>query len=283
LRTLPRLICLLLWLVLPSLAGAPRRIVSTAPSITEILFALGLGSRVVAVTSYCHYPPGGERLPRIGSYTAPNLEKIVELQPDLVIIQENPIGLRSKLERLGLRVLELPHMSVDDILESIRLVAQQAGVPERGQILASRLQQSLSKLEQTTRPLPRRRVLFVVGRTPGQLQQLIVAGGSSYLNALIRVAGGRNVFEDTPVAYPRVSLEAVLARDPEVIIDASTIGSPQGHNARRLIEDWQQLRSLAATRAGRIHAVFSDLFVVPGPRMVLAARALAQLLHGDSQ
>ena len=197
-----RLILALAFL-LPSLALAqPERIVSTTPSITEMLFALGLGDRVVGVTTFCRYPEEAKQLPKVGTYIQPNLEVILSLKPDLVIIQENPVRLKEKLERLRLRVIELEHKSVEDVYESIDRIGRQAGVEARARALNERIRSDLKEVRSRASKLPRRRMMFIVGRTPQALEGLIAVGRASYLNVLMDVAGGENVLPGCNFGLP---------------------------------------------------------------------------------
>jgi iron complex transport system substrate-binding protein len=274
-----------LWAAGAGLAEPPRRIVSTAPSITETLFALGLGERVAGVTTFCNYPEEARRLPKIGTYIQPNLEVIVGLRPDLVVVETNPIRLREKLEALGLRVLELQFTSVGDIYRSIERLGQAAAVPERAEALAGSIRSQLDEIRRRTAPLPKRRMLFLVGRTPNALEGLIAVGKASYLNELITIAGGANIFRDAPTAYPKVSLEEILARNPEVIVDMGEMARTRGvteADKQRVVRLWERYPSLTAVRTRRVFAVASDIFVVPGPRMVEAARAFARMLHPEA-
>lgn len=278
----------LLWLWVPTASAADppaRRIVSTAPSITETLFALGLGGRVAGVTTFCNYPEEARRLPKIGTYIQPNLEVIVSLRPDLVVVENNPIRLREKLEALGLRVLELRFTSVADIHRSIERLGQVARVPERAEALNRSIRSQLEEIRRRTAPLPKRSMLFLVGRSPNALEGLIAVGRASYLNELIAVAGGANIFRDAPTAYPKVSLEEVLARDPEVIVDMGEMARTTGvteADKQRVVRLWERYPSLTAVRTRRVFAVASDIFVVPGPRMVEAARQFARMLHPEA-
>jgi iron complex transport system substrate-binding protein len=274
-----------LWVAGAGLAEPPRRIVSTAPSITETLFALGLGERVAGVTTFCNYPEEARRLPKIGTYIQPNLEVIVGLRPDLVVVETNPIRLREKLEALGLRVLELQFTSVGDIYRSIERLGQAAAVPERAKALAGSIHSQLDEIRRRTAPLPERRMLLLVGRTPNALEGLIAVGKASYLNELITIAGGANIFRDAPTAYPKVSLEEILARNPEVIVDMGEMARTRGvteADKQRVVRLWERYPSLTAVRTRRVFAVASDIFVVPGPRMVEAARAFARMLHPEA-
>jgi iron complex transport system substrate-binding protein len=269
-----------------ALPGAPARIVSTTPAATEILYALGLGDRVAGVTDFCRYPPEAARKPRIGGYTQPNLEAIAALRPDLVIIQKNPVRLQARLQALGLNVLEIDHDSVDRLLASIAAVGRAAGAEEPARRLTARLRAELEEIRNRTANLPRRKLMFLVGRSANALEAMIAAGGGSYLNELMAIAGGENIFRDAPAAYPRISLEEILARDPDVIVDmgemADTVGVTE-EQKRRVVRLWQRYPSLRAVAAGRVHAVAADVFVVPGPRIVEAAREFARLLHPEAR
>lgn len=273
-------------LLLPSISVAqPKRIVSTTPSITEMLFALGLGDRVVGVTTYCRYPEEAKRLPKVGTYIQPNLEVILSLKPDLVIIQENPVRLREKMERLRLRVMELEHKSVEDIYESIDRIGKQAHVEASAQALNERIRADLEEVRNRASKLPRRRMMFIVGRTPQALEGLIAVGRASYLNVLMDIAGGDNVLRDATSAYPKISLETVLSRDPEVIVDmgemAETVGVTE-EDKRSVVELWGRYPAISAVAERRVYAVASDIFVVPGPRMVNAAREFARMVHPEA-
>lgn len=274
------------WLA-PAGAGGtgPARIVSTAPSLTEILFALGLGARVAGATTYCNYPEEARRVPRIGTYIQPNLETIVSLRPDLVLIETNPIRLRERLEGLGLKVLELDQRTVADVFRAIERIGQAAGARERARALELRIRSELDAVGRLTAARRKRRMVFIVGRTPGALEGLIAAGSASYLNELITLAGGENIFGAVAAPYPKVSLEEILARDPEVIIDMGEMGRSSGISdaeRRRVVELWSRYGSLAAVRERRVFAVASDLYVIPGPRMAQAARELARMLQPEA-
>src|SRR5882724_10206760 len=134
------------FLLLACVCAQPRRIVSTAPSITETLYALGLGDRVVGVTNYCHYPPEVTKKPKIGTYTSPNLEAIAALRPDLVIIQTNPIQLGTKVAAMRLQVLEVKQESLPALLDSIRKIAAAVGVAPRGEELISKMRTGLDAI-----------------------------------------------------------------------------------------------------------------------------------------
>jgi len=285
-----RLFSLLVFAALATAQSAdkllPQRIVSTAPSITEMLYALGLGDRVVGVDRFSHYPAEAARKPQIGDYAAPNLETIASLRPTLVIIPTNPVQLRQRLEALKLRVLELNQEGIPEIYKSFRQVAELTSTTAKAENIVESIRQQLGAIRAKASTLRPVKVMFVLGRTPGRLDGLMVAGQASYLNEIIEIAGGQNVFKDASAAYPKVSLEEVLSRNPEVIIDmgemAETVGVTDVQK-RNVVALWNRMSSIAAVRSRRVHAVASDIFVVPGPRVVLAAQEFFAILHPEAK
>ncbi|MCS7314162.1 MAG: helical backbone metal receptor [Bryobacterales bacterium] len=265
-----------------AIQAAPERIVSTAPSITQMLYALGLGERVAAVTTFCRYPPEAARKPKIGDYLRPNLELILAARPDLVIVERT--GVKAPLERghASLPILEVDDGTLAGIFDSLERIGRATGVPGRARALAARLRAELDELARQNAGRRPPRTMIVLGRTPARLEGLVVAGRGSYLDELIGLAGGLNIFSDTVAPYSRVPLETVLARDPEVILDVAEMdGSPALTPGRKraILNLWRSQPELSAVRAGRVFAEAPDLFVVPGPRVAEAARALARLLH----
>jgi len=277
-----------LWFVAAALAcgQAPQRIVSTAPSITELLYALGLGDRIVGVDRFSRYPPEVLRKQKIGDYANPNLEVIASLRPDVVMIPTNPVKLAERLGTLRLKVLEIDQEGIAKLYESFRIVGQATGTVEQAVKLTSSVQRQLEAIRTRAAPLKRTRMMFVVGRTPNRLDGLIVVGQASYLNEIIALAGGENVFRDAVASYPEVSLEEVLARNPDVIVDmgdmADTVGVTEAHK-REVTSLWERLTSVAAVKQHRVYAVASDVYVVPGPRVVEAAKAFFAMLHPEAK
>jgi iron complex transport system substrate-binding protein len=274
----------IVWLAAAALAWGqpPRRIVSTAPSITELLYALGLGDRVVGVDRFSRFPADALRKQKIGDYANPNLEVIASLRPDLVIIPVNPVKLGDRLGTLRLKVLEIDQESIAKLYASFQIVGMATGATTQAAKLTSTVRDQLEAVQRRAAPLKKTRMMFVVGRTPNRLDGLIVVGQASYLNEIIALAGGENVFRDAVASYPEVSLEEVLARNPDVIVDmgdmADTVGVTERHK-REVTSLWERLSSVAAVRQHRVQAVASDIYVVPGPRVVDAAKAFFEMLH----
>lgn len=263
----------------------PRRIVSTAPAITETLFALGLGERVVGVSTYCHFPAETARIQRVGTYLQPAVEVIARLKPDLVIVERLPNSIRDQLASLKIRVAEVNTGDLRANLNAIRAIGKAVEAEDRAAKLVASIEAQLQTLSERARARPVRSVAFVVGRNPGQLDGLIVVGGGSYLTELFQMAGGRNIFADSTQAYLKTSLESMLRRNPDVLVDMGEMSETTGvtdAQKRAVRELWGTRKMLKAAKAGRVHAVASDIYVVPGPRMVDAAREFFALLHPEA-
>ena len=266
------------------LAAAPQRIVSAAPAITETLFALGLGDRVVGVTTHCRFPEEARKKPKIGGYLRPSLEAIVALRPDLVIAERAPSNLVAQLAGLKISVVEVDFKTLSDILASFQKIADAAGVPERGLALRNSITRQMDQIRSRIKPYERVKMMFVVGRTSGTLTGIIVVGGNSYLSELMGIAGGANAFADAAAAYPKVTLEEVLARDPDVILDRADMGDQSAATEaqkRAVVDLWRTYPTLKAVKRDRVVFGISDMFFVPGPRIVDAAQAFARMLHPE--
>ncbi len=277
-----RHVALLLAATALAFAAPPQRIVSTAPSITELLYALGLGDNVAGVTRFCRYPPEAQLKPKIGDYTSPNLESIAALRPDLVIVQTNPVRLRERLEAIKLHVLEINQDSVTALYTSITQVGAATQTDAKAATLVRNIRNHLDQIQSRASKLSHPKVMFVVGRTPQRLDGLIVVGQASYLNDLITIAGGVNVFSDARASYPAVSLEDVLARNPDVVLDMGEMGEASEVSQKlrdATINLWKRAGSLNAVRQGQVVPIGSDIYVIPGPRIVLAADDLFRIFH----
>lgn len=262
----------------------PQRLISTAPSITELLYTLGLGDRIVGVDRFSRYPPEAARKPSIGDYAAPNLETIAALKPTLVLIPVNPVQLRQRLDALHLSVLELDQEGLTKMFDSFLVVGRATGTTVQAQRLVDSTRQELDRIRARAAKAKATKVMFIVGRAPNGLDGLMAVGRGSYLNELIEIAGGANIFSDASAGYVKVSLEEVLARNPDVIIDMGDMSDTvkvteaQKNSVSAL---WNRMSSIQAVRARRVHAVASDIFVVPGPRVVDAANEFFRMLHPE--
>ncbi|MBI4527314.1 MAG: cobalamin-binding protein [Deltaproteobacteria bacterium] len=253
--------------------AVPRRIVSLAPSVTETLFALGLGDRLVGVTAYCDYPPQAQKLPKIGDFVSPNIEAILAKKPDLVIgvAGATDLGKAKEMERLGLKVFLVSVTNLSDILISIRSIARRLGNQEAGEKLVMRIGAQVQEVKKRIERAPRRPALFVVGIRP-----LVAAGRKNFIDELITLAGGKNIVGNVSQPWLNLPEEYVVAKAPQVIIEAG-MGSEREDSTKR----WADLKSVPAVREGRIYSYPSDKILRPGPRFGEALAELARLIHPE--
>jgi iron complex transport system substrate-binding protein len=278
------LLLLLVCLWAPAVGAAPpARIVSTSPSITETLFALGLGDRVVGVSQYCRYPDEARRLPKVGTFLDPDVELIVRLRPELVIVHAGPSGAERRLQALRIPVLVVDRGTLSSIFTTIRSTAKAVDMSDRAEALITSLEARLARVREAVSRQAPKKVLLIVGRRPGTLTDLIAAGGGSYLNDLVTIAGGVNVLgRDTAVDYPRISVETIIRLAPEVIVDVDGMGDTAEERAARetaTVALWAG-QPLIAAQKSRVYAAVSDAFVIPGPRLAEVTETFARWFHG---
>ncbi|MBP1723413.1 MAG: ABC-type transporter cobalamide binding protein [Deltaproteobacteria bacterium] len=255
--------------------GPPQRIVSVAPNVTEILFALGLEDRLVGVSVYCQYPPEALKKEKIGGYINPSLEKIVALRPDLVIgIAEG--DLKTFVDKLaGLKVpvyIANPRDALQ-VLTSIQKIGEVTFAQEPARKIVRSMEERVWTIQDKVQGQPRPRVLHILDFNP-----LISAGKGTFVDDLIRFAGGRNVAETATGKYPRFSMEEVLVQDPEVILLASMKSRDPMVKQRRW---WERWKTISAVKQGRIYVLDSDLIHRPSPRMAEGLERVARAIHPE--
>jgi iron complex transport system substrate-binding protein len=267
----------------PAAPADPQRIVSLAPSLTETLFALGIGDRVVGVTRYCAYPAEARELPKIGGHLDPNFEAIVSLEPDLVVVIPSSHENRRRLESLGIAVLEVDQHDVDAVLESVATVADACGVGERGAALRSTIEDRLADVASTVAGSPRVRTLVVVGHQigGGAVRSVWAAGPDTFYDGVLQIAGGVNDVEGGIARYPELSREGLTALDPEVILDLIAGVEERNLDLDEVLSGWQRLTELRAVREHRVSVLEGDHMVVPGPRLPEMVEAVARALHPE--
>jgi len=260
----------------------PLRIVAMAPSLTETLLALDLENRLVGVTRYC---PKVDGTVNVGGYFDPSYETILSLDPDLVIVMQSHDELHRRLRDLGLDTLKVDQHDVRGILTSVETIASRCGVEKRGLDLVDGLRRSLDEVVIAVEGLDRPRVLVVVGRDPGggRVGTLWAAAADTFYDDVIGLAGGVNAISNTVIRYPELSLEGVMAVDPDVILDVVADGGERGVRLDTAAADWLELEDLRAVRDHRVHVLMQDFVVIPGPRIVDTVRTFAECLHPELQ
>jgi iron complex transport system substrate-binding protein len=265
----------------------PARIVSTSPSVTEMLFAMGLGDRVVGVSTYCRYPAVVAALPKVGTFLRPDAELIARLRPDLVFLEPGPNTAPAQLQSLGIRATVVGGVTdLAGVLRTIEAVGSAAGTPERARELITGIDAELGRVKRAVGGRARRKILLIVGRRTGTLSDIIAVGPGSYLDDIAKIAGGTNVLASVAVAYPRISMESVITLAPDVIVDIGEMGETPADSARRMRATetlWRGQPLVRAARDGNVRATVDEAFVVPGPRVIDAAWQFAEWLHGTGR
>lgn len=256
----------------------PERIISIAPSNTEILYALGLEDRVMAVTKYCDYPPEAKEKPNIGGYTTPNIEEIIALSPDLILAtSKHEEKIIPQLEQRGLTVFALAPETLDDILASIKLIGEVTGKEQEAADLLAEMQGRIEAMTDKTSNLSddeRPRVFYLTWHDP-----LKTSGVGTLHQELIQKAGGNNIFSEV-VGTQSVDLEVLVARIPQVMIAGIGMGSGEDQTLQYL-ETESRLQSTEAWINGRIHGVDMDLTGRGGPRIVDGLEEFARCIHPE--
>ena len=269
----------------PSTPDAPTvsRIVSMAPSITEDLFALGLGDRVVGVTRYCIYPAEARTKTQVGGFMDANFEAILATNPDLVVILTAHEEVRTTLAALNIETLTVDHRTVEGILDALTTIGNACEVSETAQELTHALRDRVEQIRQKTTGLPRPTVLISAGRdlSTGRIQEVYAAGQGEWYDELITAAGGKNAYPNDGNRFPVLTGEGLLMLQPEVIVEMVSHLEERGYTREDIIAQWDRFTEIPAVRNKRIHILVGNHVTIPGPRFVHVLEDLARVLHPE--
>lgn len=256
-----------------TIAKPPLRIVSLAPNITEILYALDIGHRIVGVTIYSDYPDEAKEKPKVGSYVSLNIEKIVSLKPDLIIgtYGGNPKSTVLRLEQLGFPVYVTRTETAAEMLTMIENIGTITYTSEKAGVLANTLRERIDAVTSKVRNARQPLVFLEINAKP-----LITTGAGSFQHEVIGLAGGRNLAGDSPARYPQYSLEDVVKKGPDVILISTMDRSGLFEQQKA---QWMRWENIPAVKNGRIHFIDSDLVDRASPRIVDGLEEMARLIH----
>lgn len=266
---------------IPSSADEPpARIVSLSPSLTHIVYALGELDRIVGVTIYSDFPPEAAKLPKVGGWVNPNFEAVVALRPDAVLLMKDQDAMfGDKLRSLGLRaVIVNGNDSVTDILDTIDFLGGLLDREEKAKEVTGHIEDSIAAVKKRMENLPRKKVLFVVGRNPGSLEDIYVIGRNNYINELIEIAGGENVVTNERFSL-KLTREAILTLDPDVIIE---VNHEQPDKEEEILEIWNGLGESRAVRNGGVYVLPTTVVLHPSQTIAEGAGVLAGVLHPEA-
>jgi iron complex transport system substrate-binding protein len=257
------------WIILER---APQRIISLAPNLTEILYFLELEEKVVAVSTMCNYPPEVAAMPRVGGFN-PSVEKIISLQPDLILATTAGNRRESirQLELLGQSVFVTSAKNIEDIFQSIIKIGSITGKKELAVLKTKELRERMKRITSRVKGLPRRRILYLIWHQP-----VMTAGGNTFIDNLIWLAGGKSISRDIKQNIVQLSREEIIKRDPEMIF------LPDLKDKKLAEQFMQKWEMLTAVRNGAVYQVNEDLILRPGPRIVDGLKLMVKTIHPEA-
>ncbi|MBI3600924.1 MAG: cobalamin-binding protein [Nitrospinae bacterium] len=254
-------------------SAPPERIISLAPSVTEILYALGLEDKITAVTNFCDYPPQAKKKPKIGGMSNPSLEAVLSMKPDIVVMTTdgNPKEIEERLKGLGIKTYVFKARQLFELPQGIRDMGEVLGVKEEAHKLAREIETKLKKSEvRSQKSEVKRKALFIVWTEP-----LLVAGPGTAIDDALQLLGWKNIASDTKTKYPKYSIEEVINRSPDVILIGKSMGADMKESSKGLLK---KLKHLEAVKNGRVYYTGDALYRL-GPRIVEGIEEMAGYLN----
>ena len=264
----------------------PQRIISTVPSITEVLFELGLGNRVVGVSDFCNVPEAASSLPRTGGYLNPNYEAMLELKPDLVIVLAESTDLQERLKSFGFTTLVVNHQSIDGILDSFVQIGNRCGAAsaEKAHELQAEINRRLETIAKRVAGLERPSVVLTLYFDDGTaMQSTTIAGKNPFFERVLELAGGVNAAQNSTIAFPTVSREGMIELNPDVIIGIADVKANDPQIIDAFHKNWERFAAQTpAVKNKRMTLIAEDYAMVPGPRFVLLLEKITDILHPEA-
>lgn len=256
-----------------------KRIISMAPNVTEMLFAIGLNEEIVGVTDYCDYPEMAKEKAKIGGYYNPNIEVILSLKPDIIIATPDGYSKEriAKLEQAGIPIFLVNPRNLDDIFNSMIMLGNITGKKQVAEETVSKLQSRAKIITDKVKNIKKRpKVFYELDHSP-----LITVGPNNFVDDLITKAGGINIANDAPSSWPQYSVESVIVKNPDIIITAPySMGS--GNSSQPLINEWKKYRTISAVLNNKVYAINPDIILRPGPRAVDGLESLYNIFHPNN-
>jgi iron complex transport system substrate-binding protein len=258
---------------------APKRIISLVPNVTEILFAIGAGPQVVAVSNYDVEPPEVRSLPTVGALIDPDTEKIISLRPDLVITYGSQTELQAQLTRASIPFFDYRHAGLDHIMVTMRALGARTGHVDQAEKAARGLQTAIDAVKSRVAGKTRPRTLLVFGREPGSLRNIYASAGRGFLHDMLVVAGGEDVLNDIDKESAQVNTEMILTRKPDVILELNAANRLNEADLKAVVDPWMTLSSVPAVRNKRVIILNGPGLTVPGPRVIEGIEKMEKALH----
>jgi iron complex transport system substrate-binding protein len=266
-------------LVVAVSAQQPKRIISLVPNVTEVLFAIGAGPQVVAVSNYDVEPPEVRSLPTVGALLDPDTEKIISLRPDLVVTYGSQTELQSQLRSANIPFFDYRHGGLDHVTATMRTLGARTGHVEQAEQAARSLDAAIDAVRRRVAGKPRPRTLLVFGREPGSLRNIYASAGRGFLHDMLVAAGGEDVLTDIDKESAQISTEMILARAPDVILELNSSNRLNDADLKKVVDPWMTLSSVPAVKNRRVIILTGSGLTVPGPRVADGVDKMAKALH----
>ena len=260
----------------------PCRIISLTPSVTESLFAIGCADKIVGVTRFCRYPRKATTLPNLGGLINPNFEKLLSLNPDMVIYQGHHTRIIQFCKTQKIKTLRLEFNNIETIISDIRLLGDTLGKQSQSQKVISRINKTIDEITAALSGRRKKRVFFCLSRLSGSMTNLTTIGPETFISEMVNLAGGENIFSDLPQDYAEINKEALLERQPEIIIEVRPGESLSVKDIESLKKDWSDMTGLSAAREKKVHILTESYLLMPTPRLTLTLDLLARTIHPEA-
>ena len=259
----------------------PHRIVAIAPNSAEVICTLGACDRIVGVSKFCVYPPELLDRPRVGGLSDPDLERIAALRPDLLVMRGKNDALERLCEELRVPIYRDETDTLPGIENCLREMGERLGLIDRATVITKDLHERIDMIRSRNAGKPKPRVLLTVSRQPDRLANVLTTGKGTFLDQMIEIAGGVNVFGHLDMHYPQVSPEGMLAQQPEVIIELMPDLKLTDALKEQMSEQWNQLGAMPAVMKNRIYVITDENGLIPSPRYVEIIDKVSRLLHSE--
>lgn len=253
------------------------RIVTLAPALTEIVFALGKGEWIVGNTKFCDFPREARNTEKVGGILDLNLEKLISLRPNIVLFYPEMSEVVGNLPS-SIKKVELKHRRLQELFHSIQVISEILSAPENGVQLKQKIQISLNEVRRKAGTKTDRSCLIVAGRTREDLRQLIIIGNNDFLSEILTISGGKNAYRGN-IPYPSMSMESLVSLNPQVVFEISALF--ENIDRKKLLRLWAEYPMISAVKNNRIHLISNDSWLRPGPRVGLIAGEMYSLIHAD--
>ncbi len=259
--------------------AVPKRIISMSPGMTEILFSIGAGDRVVGVTDFCDYPAEATKLPSVGGMLNPSFETIITLQPDLIIHQKGSHEVSKFAQRLGIKTLEVPMLSLEDIFTGIIKVGQEIDSNEGAENLVRELRAEINRHQKRLANVKRKSVLLLLGVSNDVSRDMYAVGRKTFIGELLSLAGGENILPESQPLYPKISKEYVIRKSPEIIIEVGPTGILSDEEIAKRKNNWKKFPTLRAVQNDAVHIISANYLLKPGPRLIKIISHFVDAIH----